>query len=348
MPAWRELRDRVGGLLRDLAQRGTALPHPTRVGEPGRWLEGAYRSTWTESRLVSPERDYRLYLPPGDREDGHTPLVVMLHGCKQDAAAFESGTRMERLARREGFALLYPEQRRRANPERCWNWFAGASLDGLGEAALLAGLTQTIAARHALDATRVYVAGLSAGGAMTSILACTHSETFAAAAVHSGLMYRAAGSLSAAIGAMRGGSRADPAATVDGVLARGTPATPVMPMMVVHGDRDGVVHPRNAEQIVAQFARLNGFELDGLAPRETPSEDRAGTVPGGYAWRRTDWRRGESIVLRRLIVAGLGHAWSGGDPSLPFNDPAGPDAGAEIWSFFARHARAAVPARVAK
>jgi poly(hydroxyalkanoate) depolymerase family esterase len=335
---WRELRDRLGGVLRDLARR-SAAPRPSRVGEPGRWLEGAYRSTWAESRLVATERDYRLYLPPGDREDGRTPLVVMLHGCKQDATAFESGARMARLAQREGFALLYPEQRRRANPERCWNWFAGSSLEGLGEAALLAGMTGAIAERHALDRARVYVAGLSAGGAMTSILACTHTETFAAAAVHSGLMYRAAGSLSAAIAAMRGGSREDPAATVDGLRRGEAVAPPVMPMMVVHGDRDTVVHPRNAEQIVAQFGRLNGVPLDDPAPRGTSLDDREGRVPGGYAWRRTDWRRGEAIVLRRLIVVGLGHAWSGGDPSLPFNDPAGPDAGAEIWAFFSGHAR---------
>jgi len=342
MASWRALPGKIARLLRDLresAARGGDERRPGADERTGRWIEAAYRSTWGESGLVGTERDYRLYLPPSGAAGTRVPLIVMLHGCRQDALAFESGARMERIAREAGIALLYPEQRRRANPERCWNWFANAAADGQGEAALIAGMVEGVTQQHGIDTLRIYVAGLSAGGAMASILAGTHPALFAAAAVHSGLMYRAAVSIPGAMSAMRNGSQADPLQVADAARARWPAGVTTMPMMVIHGDRDNVVNPRNAEQTVAQFARLNGLALEGWAPISGQTVEGGGSSAAGHAWKRTDWHSDGGIVLRRLIVTGLGHAWSGGDPALPFNDPGGPDAGREIWEFFRAHAR---------
>ncbi len=135
---------------------------------------------------------YRLYLPSGSSGTDSLPLIVMLHGCRQNALSFAEGTHMNTLAEEGRFAVLYPEQSKRANPLHCWNWFESASLAGQGEAALLARLIDQVAERRPIDPRRVHVVGMSAGGAMACILAVRHSRLFAACAIHSGLMYGAA------------------------------------------------------------------------------------------------------------------------------------------------------------
>src|SRR3984957_9143493 len=122
---------------------------------------------------------YRLYLPTGSSRRGTMPLAVMLHGCNQDPLSFAEGTRMNTLAEEYGCAVLYPEQSKHSNPLRCWNWFEPTSLAGQGEAALLARLIEQVTQRRPIDPQRVYVAGMSAGGAMACLLAGRHSRLFA-------------------------------------------------------------------------------------------------------------------------------------------------------------------------
>ena len=266
-------------------------------------------------------RDYKLYIPRGYAGQP-LPLLVMLHGCTQGPDDFAAGTRLNLLAERGTFLVAYPAQAVAANPSRCWNWFRAADQahEG-GEAALLAGLTRRLVAEYRVDPRRVYVAGLSAGGAMAAVLGATHPDLFAAIGVHSGLAYGAARDLPAALRAMqRGGT---------GVLPR--IAHPV-PTIVFHGDRDATVHPRNADQVLRQCA------ADGDRRRGTVEQ---GQVAGGHAYTRTSFRaEGAQVALEQWQIHGAGHAWSGGSTRGTFTDPRGPDASDALVRFFLSNPRA--------
>lgn len=290
------------------------------------------------SRLLLSFRAYRLYLPvAASRHDG-LPLLVMLHGCKQDAQDFAEGTRMNQLAERHDFIVLYPEQSRSANPFGCWNWFEPAVLRGAGEAAAIARIVREAVKRYRVDPTRVYIAGMSAGGAMASVLANCYGSLFAACAVHSGLMYRAAASPSAAALAMREGSLNSALETARQTTLASPQSAAFVPTLVIHGDRDITVNPVNAEQIIEQARTLAANY--GTPPR--PLVETAGRRVAGsrHAYQIRDYVRDGRIVLRKIIVEGLDHAWSGGDERYQFNDPQGPDASQLIWDFVREFRRA--------
>jgi poly(hydroxyalkanoate) depolymerase family esterase len=245
----------------------------------------------------------------------------MLHGCGQDPDDFARGTRMNALAREQGFLVLYPAQSPRANPQRCWNWFKRHhQARGRGEPGILAGLVREVIARHAVDPDRVYVAGLSAGGAMAAILGEAYPELFAAVGVHSGLAPGSAGDAADAFAAMRG--EAGPPRR-----APGSAAPP--PTIVFHGDADATVHAVNAERLL---------EAAGWTARP---DARLATSPLGLPWTCRAWVDGQGAErAEQWTLHGAGHAWSGGDLSGSFTDPRGPDASAQMLRFFLRHPRA--------
>jgi poly(hydroxyalkanoate) depolymerase family esterase len=290
-----------------LEEPGTAAPPPK--GE-GTFLAGRF----ADGRM---ERDYKLYVPPqaGRRP---LPLVVMLHGCTQDPDDFAAGTRMNDFARAQGFFVLYPAQSSRANPQRCWNWFKHSHQQrGRGEPALLAAMTRHLMARHEIDACRVYVAGLSAGGAMAAILGDAYPDLYAAVGVHSGLASGAARDLPSALAAMRTGSAA--------TSSRGSP-----PTIVFHGDADTTVHPSNGDHVITASAGQPASA--GEVERRSPS--------GGRSYTQRVHRSAEGLVQAELwIVHGSGHAWSGGSRQGSFTDPSGPDATGEMLRFFLEHPR---------
>jgi poly(hydroxyalkanoate) depolymerase family esterase len=331
---WNSLKRWLDGVVSHLGRFALRL-----VGRPrGRWVEGSHSEShhrFLQFLLPQSRRHYFLYLPRKYSATRPMPLVVMLHGCKQSAEEFAAGTRMNEIADQEGFLVLYPEQRRLANVHRCWNWFDSSAQRGDGEAALIAGLVREVIGSLAVDPTRVYVAGLSAGGAMTSILASCHGELFAACAVHSGLMYGAAESVSEATRAMKQGSRASAQATARQAMARKDFA--FVPAMVIQGSDDAVVNPMNADQLAEQFLAMSSLaQGGGAAVVENAYSESAG---GRYPSEVHDFRRGDLFALRKVLVHGLGHAWSGGRAELPFNDPKGPDATQMIWDFFASFQR---------
>ena len=285
-------------------------PSPASPGSGGSFIAGRFADGRTQ-------RQYKLYIPP-QAGQGPLPLVVMLHGCTQDPDDFARGTRMNELARSQGCFVLYPAQSRQANPQGCWNWFKHSHQQrGRGEPALLAALTRDVMARHEVDPSRVYVAGLSAGGAMAAILGETHSDLYAAVGVHSGLAAGAATDLPSALAAMRSGA------------AAATPG-PGRPTLVFHGDADATVHPANGEHVITGKV--------GALPGE-PEVDRQRPA-GGRGYTRSVHRSREGRVLaEHWLVHGSGHAWSGGSAQGTYTDPAGPDAAAQMLRFFLQHPR---------
>jgi poly(hydroxyalkanoate) depolymerase family esterase len=306
------------------------------IGLPG-LSKPAVPSRFIKARFKGPHGSvlsYRLFLPSGSARNDSLPLMVMLHGCRQDALEFAGGSRMNALAEESRCAVLYPEQSAGSNPLRCWNWFESASLEGQGEAALIAALIEAVARRRAIDSRRIYVAGLSAGGAMACILALRHSELFAACAIHSGLMYGAAISPMRAIAVMQDGPTSTSVDAAHRLLA-GAPGV-VVPTLVIQGDADTTVNPVNADRIIEQLKkRAQSLDRGAAVVAAQPQQLVAGSRP----YLRQDFRQRGRIVLRKILVEGLGHAWSGGDSLHAFNDTQGPDASRLILDFAREYQR---------
>ncbi|HEY1399657.1 PHB depolymerase family esterase [Roseateles sp.] len=268
--------------------------------------------------------DYKLYVPPGDPSLPR-PLLLMLHGCTQNPDDFAAGTRMNELARRHGWLVLYPAQSAKTNPQGCWNWFkTGHQERGRGEPALLASLTQHVMSTHRVDARHVHVAGLSAGGAMAAVLGQTYPELFAAVGVHSGLPCGAVASAPEALALMRTGQ------AMPGASRPAASSPRAMPTIVFHGTRDMTVHPLNGEQVYA----------DATADRQGSERVEHGRE-GGRAYTRKTRVAADGRSLAELwLIDGAGHAWSGGDRRGSHADWQGPDAASQMICFFSAHPRA--------
>jgi poly(hydroxyalkanoate) depolymerase family esterase len=271
-------------------------------------------------------RRFRLYRPPDVAFGERLPLLVMLHGCGQDAKSFATSTRMNRIAVRERFLVLYPEQDRLANAQGCWNWFDTTSGRAHAEAALIMSAIDQVCLLYPADRARVAVAGLSAGASMAALLVTRHPERFKAVVMHSGIPPGTAHSTLSALGAMHGRRATQPLAATPASMAESWP-----PLMVIHGGVDSVVSAHNGHAAVQVWADAAGA--------------RAGagrTVQRGkrYPMTVTDFKRRGSTVATLVEVARLGHAWSGGAAKQPFSDGQGPDASRMVWAFAARQFRA--------
>jgi poly(hydroxyalkanoate) depolymerase family esterase len=259
-------------------------------------------------------RAYDLFVPSG-YTGKPLPLVVMLHGCSQTARDFAIGTGMDEVAEEQGFLVVYPDQPRSANIVKSWNWFRDEDQTrDRGEPSILAGLTREIMAEFNVDPARVFVAGLSSGGAAAAVMAMTYPDIFAAVGIHSGLACGSAGSMAAAVSTMRRGAPVRPQR-----------ATRPVPTIVFHGDRDTTVAPINGDQAIAQaqpdveldITIVEGRSDGGMAFTRTVFTDPNGT------WSSEQW-----------LLHGAGHAWAGGHPSGSHTDPTGPDASREMLRFF--------------
>jgi poly(hydroxyalkanoate) depolymerase family esterase len=251
----------------------------------------------------------------------------MLHGCAQDAQALAASTKMNRLAEVDRFMVLYPEQDRLSNLQNCWNWYDTRNGRAQREADSIVAAVEHICLTQPVDPMRVALVGLSAGAGMASLLAVRQPERFQAVVMHSGVGPGLASSSATALGAMRGRRVAVPLAP----LAAGLhlPA-----LLVIQGSVDPIVAPSNG----AQAAQLWADREDGAAGR--PRIVQRGKR---YPVMVTDYRSRGRLVTTLCLVNGLGHAWSGGAPGLPYSDANGPDASRMAWAFmkkqFANSAR---------
>ncbi|HEX6364044.1 MAG TPA: PHB depolymerase family esterase [Albitalea sp.] len=278
-------------------------------------------------------RDYRLFLP-GTARTAPRPLLVMLHGCRQNPEDFAAGTRMNELAQAHGIVVLYPGQSQRVNHLGCWNWFHAENQGrDRGEPSIIADLTREVIATRGIDPRRVWVAGLSAGGAMAAVLAANYPDLFAAVGIHSGLPHAAAHNLATALRAMRHG----PLKRDNGpALADRQP----VPTIVFHGDEDTTVHPDNGDEVIAQ-ARWGREAEDDPGNGNGMSVER-GAVPGGRTYTRTIHRDADGRCdAEHWLVHRSGHAWSGGSAIGSYTDPLGPDASVHMLRFFIEHPQGA-------
>jgi poly(hydroxyalkanoate) depolymerase family esterase len=257
----------------------------------------------------------------------------MLHGCGQDADSFAASTRMNRLARRERFLVLYPEQDRLANAQGCWNWYDTDSGRAYGEVALIMKAMDQVCLLYPVDRTRVAVVGLSAGASMAALLVTRHADRFKALVMHSGIPPGTAHSAIAAVGAMHGRRPTLPLTAGPGALVADWP-----PLLVIHGGADTVVSPKNGQSAVRVWAQAT------RARAETARTQQRGRR---YPMSVTDFKRGSCTVVTLVVVQGLRHAWSGGSANHAFSDPHGPDASRMAWAFAARQFRIQDAARVA-
>jgi len=273
-------------------------------------------------------RDYKLYVPAAYRGQA-MPLVLMLHGCKQNPDDFATGTRMNALAEQHGFFVAYPAQNVAANGSNCWNWFERPQQSREGaEPRILAGIVADVSAAYAVQADRVFVAGLSAGAAMAVILGRTHPELFAAVAAHSGLPLGAAHDVPSAFAAMAG--------RVPFGAARGetglSDTSPTPRTIVFHGDKDSTVKASNGAAITRQA--VASFEAGAGPLRQVTRE---GVGPVSRRATVASWLDEDGVALvEEWVVEGGAHAWFGGDAAGSYTDVAGPDASAEIVRFFLR------------
>jgi poly(hydroxyalkanoate) depolymerase family esterase len=277
-------------------------------------------------------RAYKLYIPSGYKDEA-LPLVLMLHGCTQNPDDFAAGTGMNTLAEENNCFVVYPAQAKGANGSHCWNWFQpGDQRRDQGEPSILADITREIARAYKVDTSRIYVAGLSAGGAMAAVMAATYPELYAAVGIHSGLPYGVAHDMPSAFAAMK--RRKAKAAISKAQPNAPAPLGTAVPAIVFHGDCDTTVHPVNGDQVLTQCVPIAG-------EKDARVEVQAGTAPNGRTYTKTIVHDAQGgIVAEKWVVHGAGHAWSGGSNKGSYTDPKGPSASAEMLRFFLAHWRA--------
>ena len=343
--------------------RRTAVKRSSRASSTTSSVLAALPGVWKMSYLMAPitgnltpgtRRMFWLYLPAsmaGDAVGGRAasrapiPLVVMLHGCQQTACDFAIATRMNKLAERKGFAVLYPQQSAAADTHRCWHWYKRSSQQGLGDVGLVVQMIAQVQLKHQLDASRTYLAGLSAGAALATLIAMRYPQMIAAVGLHSAPVFGSSDSPLSAYRTMQQGAPHAHTPSMSAFAAVQPPPSHVagMPAILIHGGRDAVVRPINMDQLTQQFMTLNAASIAGAEPIRGSFAARCVGRSPCHEYKTVTYYDGKKPQVLKCEIAALGHAWSGGDPSVAFSTPEGPDASLMMWNFFARHRRNVLP-----
>ncbi|HEV2040128.1 MAG TPA: PHB depolymerase family esterase [Casimicrobiaceae bacterium] len=328
-----KLRSRVRDLVARIFRR--------RLPEPGRFETGSnfsWRGWLASHPWIWPSRDYLLYVPRGYGGWRRRPLIVLIHGCKQTPEDISAATRIAARADANGWLVLLPRQVAKANPWSCWNWFDTATSAGRGEAAIVAAQVRAVRRAYRVHPRKVYAVGMSAGGCLAAVLGLRHPKLFAGVFVHSGV---ACGAASAPLTAMRVLTYgADTNYEKIGANARADAPRRALPvaLLAIGGADDTAVAEINTIQLVRQYLVFNGkLVQQSHPPNVLPPADHetTSTLPAGRVMTVSDYRDGARLVVRRVRVTGLGHAWSGGDDAFPYNDSNPPDATALLAEFVA-------------
>jgi poly(hydroxyalkanoate) depolymerase family esterase len=310
-----------------------AIPNTTIAGE---WVRDSASS-------ASDSRNYVLWVPSTYDKRKSTPLVMMLHGCMQKPEDLAAISGMNAVADKHNFLVVYPEQTAAANPLKCWNWFDPKNQTrGSGEPSLLAAIVKKIQSTHNVNLKKIYVVGISAGGAMAVVMAATYPDLFSGVGTSAGLAFKSATSVESGLAAMKQGNP-DPrqlgslayTAMRDGLRARPKKS---LPLIVFQGSADPYVNPLNADQQITQWASANDYLDDGKdnqSVKAQTGELLEGNIPAGYSYTRSIYKdRAGRLLMEKWIVKGLAHAWSGSPVAGAFADPKGPNASEEMWRFF--------------
>ncbi len=332
MPLLRSLWNRTRALLARLVGRAPAEPGRFEAGSAGSLLGFLTTAPW-----VLPRRDYLVYVPRGQPrwQWRRRALVVLLHGCRQTPEVVAAATRIAALADELSCLVLLPRQKTHANPWGCWNWFEWNTARGFGECAILAAQIRKVRRRYRVDRRRVVVAGLSSGGGLAAVLGVRRPDLVAGVFVHSGVACGAAASPLTALGVLKSGADRDVAQVGRAARERTAPTNLPVPLLTIQGERDDVVAPVNAAQLVRQYLALNGHPAAaGGGATDLPAVDSTRVAPlEGRVVTTWEWQHEGRLVARYVRADTLGHAWSGGDAAYPYNDPAPPDATALLGSF---------------
>lgn len=295
------------------------------------WISGTYGNVYGA-------RFYRLWVPAAYTGASPRPLMVMLHGCQQDGYDFAAGTRMNSLADSRNFLVLYPEQGTAYNPADCWNWFYPVNqVRGSGEPSLIAGMIAWVKANYNVDGARVGIAGFSAGAAMATIMGCAYPDQVRRVASFAGVMYGGATTSIGGANAMLYGSSYAPGSMGNSCYSTMGSHRREVPVLVFHGTSDLTVNPTNAHQALSQWAQANDRGFDAVDDNDVDdTADATSTATACRSYTRYDYANTQSgaVVMRKYMISGLGHRWSGGSSAGTYSDPCGPDASALIVSFF--------------
>lgn len=308
----------------------TALPLPDEVSR-GEWKKHIYIApAFNKPQLVT-KLDYYLYAPAPTEEHPDTkgmPLVVMLHGCTQNAHVFAEGTKMNQLAQQEGFVVVYPQQSISHNLGKCWRWFDLSESQGMAEAHSIMKIIQSAIIMHELDPNKVFVAGMSAGAGMASVLAAYFPNVIRAVALHSGPVIGKANDLKSGLDLMKNAFDDSDEELISYLRGFVQPKSQQMPAIIIQGMKDDVVNVNNTTALTKQFLYLNHLPLDAKASNR---KHLGGTV---QEYTQSEYKHDKQTVVEVIKVKHLGHAWSGGDEKHPFNSNDGPRASLMIWDFF--------------
>lgn len=297
------------------------------------------------ARAAGGSRNFALWVPTTVQSNRALPLLMVLHGCGHDAKDMAEISGMNQLADVNGFLAVYPEQSRLANLLKCWNWFDPRhQTRGAGEPSILAEVVDQVRAKHPVDPDRIFLVGVSAGGAMASILAATYPDIFAALAIFAGAEFKAAASVPEGFAAMK---RGGPDPVQQGQLAFEAMRSGIakkqrrrMPVIVFHGAADTYVDPVNADQAIAQWTKTNARLAVEYGDSSFAVTEKvvAGAAVGGRAFEKHVYMEGSQPLLEKWLIDGLGHAWSGSPKQSKYGDTNGPNASTEIWRFFCESA----------
>lgn len=288
-------------------------------------------------------RNYKVYIPKNLAQDKKTPVVVMIHGCQQNAEEFAAGTRITKWADKEKFIVLLPEQNIAWNPYKCWNWVLPVNNARTGETEVIIKMLDAVLEKYNGDKDKVFAAGMSAGASMVNILGNCYPERFKALGSHDGTQYNATATGLDFEDVVLYGAAVPPfVAAKNGyscsAFASGRPRK--MPIIIFHGMNSPLMSPAHAFQVESEFKILNDYFDNGTRDTSYFLEKSVKFVPATttYGYNKfTLIDKDHDVLIERYMINDLAHAWSGGLATLPYNDPKGPDATALIIDFFKKY-----------